>query len=235
MNKMILTLSILAMMVVSACAGQSPAPNQNEGQPAQCNFESVEKSYVGKSADECSRMKFMCIQGTEYFADECGCGCAPVETPSQDESYYFSIPKEECNIAAISCSVGMDAFIDEKGCGCKPAEQAPVQASGRTYISGDSEECKTLMFQCAEGRPFYDDTGCGCDTSAAENKLKATDCTPEQKQAEICTMEYLPVCGWFDSAKIQCIKYPCAQTFGNICQACAAENVVSWTQGECPQ
>jgi len=61
-----------------------------------------------------------------------------------------------------------------------------------------------------------------------------TVCTPEQKAAEICTLEYAPVCGWYDPEQIQCIRYPCAETFGNKCQACAAENVVSWTDGECP-
>lgn len=61
-----------------------------------------------------------------------------------------------------------------------------------------------------------------------------TICTAEQKAAEACTLEYVPVCGWNDPAKIQCIRYPCASTYGNKCQACAAENVISWTPGECP-
>ena len=59
-------------------------------------------------------------------------------------------------------------------------------------------------------------------------------CTAEQKAAKICTMEYTPTCGWF-SSKIKCIKYPCAQTYGNPCTACAAENVERWTAGECPK
>jgi uncharacterized protein len=59
-------------------------------------------------------------------------------------------------------------------------------------------------------------------------------CIVSQRGVQACTMEYMPVCGWFDSSKIQCIKYPCAQTFGNKCAACADAKVNYWTIGECP-
>jgi putative hemolysin len=58
-------------------------------------------------------------------------------------------------------------------------------------------------------------------------------CTPEQKKAEICTMEYRPVCGYF-AENVKCIKAPCAITGGNPCSACATENVEYWIEGECP-
>jgi hypothetical protein len=47
-------------------------------------------------------------------------------------------------------------------------------------------------------------------------------CTEEQKSAEICTMEYMPVCGNDDI------------TYGNACGACSAEGVDSYVEGECP-
>jgi hypothetical protein len=58
-------------------------------------------------------------------------------------------------------------------------------------------------------------------------------CTPQEKSAKVCTMEYAPVCG---SVAVQCIKAPCPsvqETFSNGCSACAQGNVDSYAQGEC--
>ncbi len=49
----------------------------------------------------------------------------------------------------------------------------------------------------------------------------ATFCTPEQKQAEACTMQYAPVCG-NDGI-----------THGNACVACATSQVEYYFEGEC--
>jgi putative hemolysin len=46
-------------------------------------------------------------------------------------------------------------------------------------------------------------------------------CTIEEKNAEICTMDYMPVCG------------SDGQTHGNGCGACSA-GVDLWVAGECP-
>jgi len=50
-----------------------------------------------------------------------------------------------------------------------------------------------------------------------------TTCTAEQKQNQVCTMEYVPVCG--DNGK----------TYGNKCSACSSGEISAWTFGECPQ
>jgi len=61
------------------------------------------------------------------------------------------------------------------------------------------------------------------------------ECTPESKTAQVCNEMYSATCGWFDSERIQCIKYPCAQTYSNSCFACADEKVKYITEGECPK
>lgn len=65
-------------------------------------------------------------------------------------------------------------------------------------------------------------TNCtGADGSPAK-----TYCQPEQRGAEICTMEYRLVCGWAaDGGK--------KQTYSNPCGACIQTNVAYWTEGEC--
>ncbi|MDO8481197.1 MAG: hypothetical protein Q7S65_05300 [Nanoarchaeota archaeon] len=116
------------------------------------------------------------------------------------------------------------------------AQKLPETTDNRSFVSTDLDECSRLKFMCIQGmEPFSDETGCGCKPVQEEGKLQAVDCLPEQRNAEICTLEYRPVCGWNDPAKIQCIRYPCAQTYSNPCSACQNENVISYTEGECPK
>lgn len=96
----------------------------------------------------------------------------------------------------------------------------------KNYISSSVDECKLIKFMCAEGKkPFFDEFGCGCEDE------KITYCDSENRP-EACTKEYLPVCGHFNE-NIQCIKAPCAETYGNACVACSDEKVSYWTEGEC--
>ncbi len=106
----------------------------------------------------------------------------------------------------------------------------------KTYLKNGSS-C-VINFMCIQGeQAFRDQCGCGCQkvNVATQVQPEGTLCTPAQKKGNLCTMEYAPTCGWFDPAQIQCLKYPCAQTFSNPCTACHNVNVVSYTQGECPK
>lgn len=104
----------------------------------------------------------------------------------------------------------------------------------KNYIGKSMEECSRIQFLCAPGFEQFDNKcGCGCEKSGAVEQEENL-CTPESRKAEACIDLYQPVCGWFNPEKIQCIKYPCAQTFSNICYACTDEKVLYWTEGECP-
>jgi len=61
----------------------------------------------------------------------------------------------------------------------------------------------------------------------ADGSPARTYCKPEQRGAEICTMEYRPVCGWTAGGEK-------VQTYSNPCMACSPEEVAYWTEGECP-
>lgn len=54
-----------------------------------------------------------------------------------------------------------------------------------------------------------------------------------EERPQVCTMEYLGVCGWFYK-NVTCIKYPCAITSSTSCTACSNTNVEYVTLGDCP-
>jgi hypothetical protein len=178
-------------------------------------------------------INFVCIRGTRAFSDEKGCGCKP-------ETLSTTCTEEQKQ--AEACTMQYDPVCGDDGvtygnaCGACASKKINSWTKGEcpaiTYVSRDLERCKVIRYACIQGKePFSDAIGCGC--RPVTGKLKATDCLPNQRN-QPCTKEYLPVCGWNDPEKIQCFAYPCASTYGNKCEACANENVISWTEGICP-
>lgn len=89
---------------------------------------------------------------------------------------------------------------------------------------------REYMPVCGENNQEYSNKCVACSSgdikSYIEGKCGLEEdskvyCTPEQKLAEICTLEYMPVCG--NNMK----------TYGNKCNACAAEGVEYYIPGEC--
>ena len=63
----------------------------------------------------------------------------------------------------------------------------------------------------------------GCQQTAAP-RPDLTLC--EEPRPEVCTREYLPVCGYLPAADAW-------NTYGNDCTACADEGVEGWKAGAC--
>lgn len=61
------------------------------------------------------------------------------------------------------------------------------------------------------------------------------NCSKESRNTDFCIEIYQPVCGWFNPEEIVCVKYPCAVTFSNSCFACQSEDILYYTNGECPK
>jgi len=59
-------------------------------------------------------------------------------------------------------------------------------------------------------------------------------CSNDSRNVDACITLYDPVCGWSDPDKIKCIKFPCASTYSNSCNACKNPDVLYFKKGECP-
>lgn len=102
----------------------------------------------------------------------------------------------------------------------------------KRYISQDLNKCPALDFDCTVSeKRFMDSQGCGCQSSA--EIIKKT-CSEADRAGDVCAQLYMPTCGWFNQT-IKCLRYPCAQNFGNPCEACHNQQVEYWTAGECPK
>jgi hypothetical protein len=207
-------LSIIAVLAVLFIAACQPMNNQTNNTSTACTREAKicpdgstvgregpncefaacpdGKKYVGNSAEECMRIRFMCAQGMEYFSDENGCGCQPATAkPAQEYLEFFpveysgpdTICTEEYNPVCgwsdetIQCFAYPCASTYGNACEasrvehvnrytfgeCPSPGSAPSNLPVRNYVSLGAERCAATTFLCVEGmEPFFNDIGCGC-------------------------------------------------------------------------
>lgn len=102
-----------------------------------------------------------------------------------------------------------------------PASVYCVENGGRLEMRenemGQYGVCVFDTFECEEWAFFRGECPVG----------KKNYCTEEQREAEVCTMEYAPVCGYDLNEQM-------IETFSNSCMACANASVEYWVHGECP-
>ncbi len=89
--------------------------------------------------------------------------------------------------------------------------------------------------RCVEaGNPVMESYPRKCESGGVTfTEDVSVKCTKEQREADVCTQEYQPVCG---TVNVQCVTEPCdsvKQTFSNSCFACGNSLVESFTPGEC--
>jgi hypothetical protein len=148
-----------------------------------CDYNAPGKVYYGQSLDECSRIRFACAPGTEYFADDCGCGCQDtgegcaaiglcVEGYVWDETTCECVPAPgdvQCGgFAGLSCPNAENICVDLPGDGCDP------NAGGADCIGVCRDAiCSGQTARCAAGY-YWSQYQCNC----IENPCNVMDCAP---------------------------------------------------------
>jgi hypothetical protein len=233
-NKIFIAMLMMLAVIVSACT--TNGSNSNTEEPVMCTADAkicADGSGVGRDPNNGCQF-FPCPEDVSGSNSNSGEG-------KIDAKYrnYAANSIEECAATTFICDVsGTKAFFDQSGCGCEAVDP-------KIYTTQNLEECSRIKYMCIENHvPFTDEIGCGCEFSWEQVLLgtgnlpvtpEKTYCEDTQRGENIaCTMDYNPVCGWNDSGEIQCIKYPCAETYSNGCVACSNEYVEYYTPGECP-
>ena len=103
MRKLLLFAIVLlsVLVVLQSCSKQE----------SKCSYDSEEKKYIGKSADECSRIKFACEGNSKYFNDECGCGCEKLKEADLQKKLSDAITL--LDQVAAACVANDEKFAQE--------------------------------------------------------------------------------------------------------------------------
>jgi len=115
--------------------------------------------------------------------------------------------------------------------GCATQQQI---ASFKECVAAGNPVMESYPRQCkANGQTFVEEAG----IPEPSTEVSFHECTDEQKQNQICTLDYRPVCGIVDNG-IRCITTPCAstdaKTYGNACGACA-DQAIGYHEGACEE
>ncbi len=140
----------------------------------------------------------------------------------------------KCNVICPTFNNGTYTFVKE--CDSCPQYSAPSPdfcKNGKITDGGknecgcqmpptcDSVACTMDAKICSDGSAVGR-TGPNCEFESCPNEnTEKHICTIEEKNAKICTLEYMPVCGNDN------------KTYATKCNGCATKNITYVTQGEC--
>jgi len=153
------------------------------------------------------------------------------------------IKKENENVK--ECKSDPDCVIGTIGLPCimeqcysvynKDSDLKLLKELSKNYIKNCQVICPMIMGSMLCLDPSFSEAKCVENKCTIKPKEVHSCDSNTQPGLEIvgCTDLYQPVCGWFNPG-VKCFAYPCAQTFSNSCYSCSNENVLYWTEGECP-
>ncbi len=200
-------------------------------------------TYYGSSPEECSRIRFACEPGTEYFANECGCGCQPIEAPlcepapGDEGVIFYGDSREECAVIRFACEEGTEYFANDCGCGCQPSDEPTMCEAQEIRWVGDCEPGGGFHWngeRCEYG------TGCSCEGADCDELFRSEgECLAAYAECTDLTCDPAPgdegVIFYGDSredcARIDYRCEPGTRSFINDC-GCGCEPVEGQAIGE---
>ena len=253
MKKMVILKILILMMMASSIMLMTACEQPIEDYPVACTLDAKEcpdGSYVGRIAPDCEFEACPEMEITNF--EECEAAGNPVmeSSPRQCSANGETFVEEVIDEPIVGGDKDEHGCIGSAGytwCEVKQKclreweekceEKAIENEDDKRYIFNSAEECDYADLNCEENEAeFFEEDACGCIRSdLVEPVLPKTFCLQKENIDYACTAEYVPVCGWFESTQIQCIKYPCAAEYSNGCEACKDTNVKYWTEGECPK
>jgi len=112
--------------------------------------------------------------------------------------------------------------------------ETETKETGENTPDEDEEENKICTLDakiCPDGTAVGR-TGPNCEFAECP-EAQVTECTPEQRDVDACTLVYDPVCA---NVTVECITTPCPpvqETRSNPCMACKDNGVISYVEGAC--
>jgi hypothetical protein len=63
-----------------------------------CNYDDTNKKYIKKDMQECTNIQLLCDPKTDYFKDECGCGCKTINKSLEAIKVYCTDDQRKAEV-----------------------------------------------------------------------------------------------------------------------------------------